>query len=332
MKLLLNSVFEWSDEQGRTLEAICPGIELAHTNTSNPEQLAPTGVDILVTEQVPRNLAAWNRLRWVQLLSAGANQLLGHPIQRTTIPVTTASGTHGVPIAQFVTCWSLMMAHRAAQLLQFKSSRTWPNRLALAGSILRGQTAGIIGYGSIGRECGRQLSALGMRVVCLKRDPDRRVDDGYNAWPGTGDPEGTIPSAWFGSHQVDDMLPRCDLIVVAVPCTPQTEGMLGARELQRLKVGARMIVISRGGIVPEQALADALRSGRLAEAVVDCFVQEPLPADHFFFDVPNLTLTPHMSGVYDGFWPAMVGLIRENLIRFQSGRPLLNLTNSDNGY
>jgi phosphoglycerate dehydrogenase-like enzyme len=93
-----------------------------------------------------------------------------------------------------------------------------------------------------------------------------------------------------------------------------------------------MIIISRGGIVDEAALAEALRSGQLAEAVVDCYVREPLPADHFFFDVPNLIMTPHMSGVYTGFWPLMVGLLGENLRRFRSGLPLLNLTHRRNGY
>ena len=332
MKLLLNSTFRWSDEQRQELKTICPGLELIEANASSPDQLDPTDVEILVTEQVPRNLEAWTRLRWVQLLSAGANQLLGHPIQRTAIPVTTASGTHGVPIAQFVTCTYLMMVHRMPELLQFKPSRTWPNRVALAGSTLRSQTVGIIGYGSIGRECARQLAALGMRVVCLKRDPATRRDDGYNAWPGTGDPEGTIPSAWFGPDQLSAMLPECDLVVVAVPSTPQTEAMIGSREFGLLKRGARMVVVSRGGIVIEQALADALRGGQLAEAVVDCFVREPMPPDHFFFEVPNLILTPHMSGVYKDFWPRMVDLIGENLRRVQSGRPLLNLTNPQNGY
>jgi len=224
------------------------------------------------------------------------------------------------------------MAHRMPRLLEFKPSRTWPDRVALAATTLRGQTVGIIGYGSIGRECARQLAALGMRVVCSKRDPASRRDDGYNAWPGTGDAEGAIPSAWFGPGQLDAMLPDCDLVVVAVPSTPQTEAMIGAREFGRMKPGARMIVVSRGGIVAEQALADALRNGQLAEAVVDCFVREPLPPDHFLLDVPNLILTPHMSGVYEGFWSRMVDLVGENLRRYQSGLSLLNLTNSKNGY
>lgn len=332
MKLLLNTIFKFSDAQRTALQTIWPGIELAEQSASSPEQLDGAGVEILVTEQVPRNLEAWSSLRWVQLMSAGANQLLNHPIQQSPIPVTTASGTHSVPIAQFVTCTWLMMAHRMPQLLQFQPTRIWPNRLALAGTTLRGQTVGIVGYGSIGRECARQLSALGMRVICVKRDPGNRMDAGYNAWPGTGDPEGRIPAGWFSPGQLHAMLPECDLVVVTAPSTPQTEGMIGNREFACLKPGARMIIISRGGIVVEQALADALRCGQLAEAVVDCYVREPLPADHFFFDVPNLIMTPHMSGVYDGFWPVMVGLLGENLRRFRAGQPLLNLTDRRKGY
>jgi len=246
--------------------------------------------------------------------------------------VTTASGTHGVPIAQFVTCTWLMMVHRMPQLLQFKPARAWPNRPSLASTTLHGLTAGIVGYGSIGRECARQLAALGMRIVCLKRDPASRTDTGYNAWPGTGDPEGSIPSAWYGPGQLEEMLPECDLVVVSVPSTPRTEGMIGGREFAWLKPGARMIIVSRGGIVGEAALADALRNGQLREAVVDCYVREPVPADHIFFDVPNLIMTPHMSGVYEGFWPVMLALLGENLRRFQAGLPLLNQTDRRYGY
>ena len=332
MKLLLNSAFNFTAAQRQDLQRIAPGLAIAEQNAAKPEELDPTDVEVLVTELVPRNLGDWTRLRWVQLLSAGSNQLLNHPIQQTAIPVTTASGTHGVPIAQYVTCAWLMMAHRMTQLLQFKPSRTWPNRQSLAAITLRERTVGIIGYGSIGRECARQLSALGMRVTCQKRDPANRADSGYNAWPGTGDPDGRIPSAWYGPDQLQEMLPQCDLVVVTVPSTPQTEGMIRSREFGWLKPGARMIIISRGGIVDETALAAALRSGQVAEAVVDCYVREPLPPDHFFFEVPNLLMTPHMSGVYEGFWPLLIGLISENLRRHQSGQSLLNLTHRQNGY
>jgi phosphoglycerate dehydrogenase-like enzyme len=331
MKLLLNAPFPFSDPQRQMLRAIVPGLEIVERNAA-PDELDPAGVDVLVTELVPRDISAWTNLRWVQLLSAGANQLLGHPIRETSIPVTTASGTHGVPIAQYITGTWLMMAHRMTAQLQFKPTRKWPDRRAIAATVLRGTTAGIIGYGSIGREAARQLSALGMRVICQKRDPAARKDTGYNAWPGTGDPDGTIPAAWYGPGQLADMLPQCDLVVVTVPSTPDTVGSIGTAEFARMKPGARMIIISRGGIVVERELADALRAGQLAEAVVDCYEKEPLNPDHFFFDVPNLIMTPHMSGVYEGFWPLLVELLAENLRRFHAKEPLLNLTHRTHGY
>jgi phosphoglycerate dehydrogenase-like enzyme len=332
MKLLLNTIFRFDESQRAALQAACPGLTLAEANTAKPDELDGADVDVLVTEQVPRNLAAWPRLRWVQLLSAGSNQLVGHPIQQSSIPITTASGTHGVPIAQYVTCAVLMLAHRMPQVLRYKETQQWPNRLALAGQVLRGQTVGIIGYGSIGRECARQLAALGLRILCLKRDPAARRDEGFNAWPGTGDPDGVIPAAWYGPDQLDEFLPQCDWVVVTVPSTPHTEGMLGLAQLARLKRSAHLIVISRGGIVPEPVLAEALRAGLLAGAAIDCYVREPLNGPHELFTTPQLLMTPHISGVYEGFWNLAVHLLAENLRRFQSGAPLLNAVNHRLGY
>ena len=332
MKLLLNTLFTFTEPQRGLLRAACPGIELVETNVANPDQLEGSDVDILVTEQVPKNLAAWPRLRWVQLLSAGSNQLVGHPLQQTSIPVTTASGTHGVPIAQYVTCAVLMLAHRMPQVLRYKESQQWPNRLALAGRLLPGQTVGIIGYGSIGRECARQLAALGLRVLCLKRDPQARSDEGFNAWSGTGDPEGRIPAGWYGPGQLAEFLPQCDYVIVTVPSTPRTEGMLGLAQLAQFKRSAHLIVISRGGIVPEAVLAEALRTGLLAGAAIDCFEREPLNGPHELFSTPNLIMTPHMSGVYEGFWGVFVGLLAENLRRFHAGARLLNSVNHQLGY
>ncbi len=332
MKLHLNTVFNFSDAQREALAAACPGLTIAETNTTKLDEVDGADVDILVSEQVPRNLAAWNRLRWVQLLSAGSNQLVGHPIQQTSIPVTTASGTHGVPIAQYVTCVVLMMAHRMPQVLDFQRTQKWPNRLALASQPLRGQTVGIIGYGSIGRECARQLTGLGLRVLCLKRDPATRRDEGFNAWPGTGDPDGKFPAGWYGPGQLAEFLPQCDFVIVTVPSTPDTDGMLGLKQLALCKRSAHLVVISRGGIVPETVLAEALRTGLLASAAIDCFEREPLNGPHDLFTVPNLLMTPHMSGVYQGFWEIFVDLLVENLRRFHTGAPLLNAVSHRLGY
>jgi len=332
MKIVVNELYRLSAEDIAALRASAPGVEVVEQPVSDPSQLDGRGVNVLITEQVPRDLSRWPDLQWVQLASAGSNHLRGHPLMATAIPVTTASGTHGVPIAQFITCSALMLAHRLPQLLEFGATQTWPDRLALSCSNLRGRTAGILGYGSIGRESARQLAALGMRVLCYKRDPQDRTDTGFNAWPGTGDPNGEIPSEWFGPGQLETLLPQCDLVVVTVPSTPVTEGLLGAKELAWLKPSAHLVHVSRGGVVDEAALADALRAGRLAGAVVDCFVREPVPPGYPLFGVPNLIMTPHMSGVSVSFWPAFNALLRENIRRFAAGEPLFNLVNRATGY
>jgi phosphoglycerate dehydrogenase-like enzyme len=289
-------------------------------------------VEILMTDlRVPRDLTAWPKLKWIQLISAGANQVTKTAIAESDILVTTASGLHGVPIAQFVTANLLMLVHCLPQLGEIQRARQWPpSRWNLRGAVVRGLTAGILGYGSIGRECARQLHALGMRIVAL--DPAGQRDDGYNAWPDTGDAAGALPALWFKPTDLPAMLKECDVLVVAAPYTPQTAGMIGAAELALLKPDARVIIISRGGIVQERPLADALQRGRLAGAAVDCFEQEPPPSDHFFYDTPNLIMTPHMAGAFEGFWPAMMTLFTENLRRFHAGRPLLNQTNKRLGY
>ena len=315
------------------LRAVCPGAEIveAHGNAAAREPDL-SNVNVLITDQkVPADLRACPRLEWMQLVSAGANQLLQHPLAETSIPVTTASGLHGVPIAQFAMGALLMLVHQFPQLAAIQATRQWPeSRWSLRGALLRGKTAGIVGYGSIGRECARQLHALGMRVVAL--DPGGKRDEGYNVWPGTGDPEGKIPERWFSPAQLRDMLPLCDVVVVAVPLTPATSGMIGRAELSLIGKDARIIVVSRGGIVDEPALAAALRDGQIAGAAVDCFVQEPPPADHVFYGAPNLIMTPHIAGAYEGFWPAMIALFTENLRRFKQGLPLLNLADKRLGY
>lgn len=332
MKILFNMPFELTAEHRAAIERLVPGVELEVVPATDPDKLDGAEVEVLVTEPVPRDLAKWPKLRWVQLLSAGSNHLRGHPVWAKPIAVTNASGTHAVPIAQYITVTWLMMMHRMPELMDFKATRTWPNRGALAGRVVRGMTAGIIGYGGIGRESARQLQALGMRVLCLKRDPSDRAHHGGNPFPGTGDPDGTIPESWYAPDQIGEFVAQCDLVVVTVPSTPATEGLIGAAELARMKPGARLILISRGGIVNESALAEALRSGQLGGAAVDCFVQEPTTPDHPFFDVPNLIMTPHMSGVFTDYWPVLFTLFEENLRRFTIRAPLLNTVDAKRGY
>lgn len=323
-RLLLNTTLGVADTTVAAWRQTWPDVEVVEHPARDPDTIDGRGVAALVSGALPRDLTRWPDLRWVQLTSAGADQLDGSPLAYADITVTTASGTHGVPIAEYVTAGWLMMLHSLPDALAFRQTRTWPDRARLAPATARGRTAGIIGYGAIGRECARQLSALGARIVCVKSDPSNRRDPHFNAWPGTGDPDGAIPRAWYGPDAVGDLIAESDLIVVTVPATPATIGLIGPAELARARPGARLVVVSRGGIVDEVALADGLRTGRLAGALLDCYAREPLPPDDPLFDAPNLLMTPHVSGLHDGFTAALAALVGENARRFAAGEPLLN--------
>jgi phosphoglycerate dehydrogenase-like enzyme len=333
MRALLHvGPFNLPDSAVDQLQNSCGEVESVTTCDATPlDELADTEFEILVAEEIPHNLARWPRLRFVQLVSAGINHLDGHPVWRSEIFVANASGTHSVPIAQYVTCAVLMLAHHMPRAIAPETTRHW-RREKLECTIVRGQTVGIIGYGSIGRECARQLHALGMRVVCMKRDPANRRDEGFTAWPGTGDPIGELPDRWFSSQQLDEMLPSCDVIVVTTPATMETLGMIGIKEFALMKKTAVLVNVARGGIVDEQALAEAVRKQSLAGAVVDCFATEPIPPEHVYFDTPGIILTPHVAGVCDEFWPIMAKLLDENVRRFVAGSPVLNLVDVRRGY
>jgi phosphoglycerate dehydrogenase-like enzyme len=298
----------------------------------HPDRIDGRNAVVLVTERIPRELDAWPKLRFVQILSAGINQLAEHPIWKRGIPVATASGLYSVPMAQFATAALLSLAHRMTEITQLKLTNQWPSRVSLKGSIVRGKTVGILGYGSIGRECARQFKCLGMRIVCMSRGCSRSNEDHFLAWPGTGDPHGEIPEQWFTPDQIHEMLPLCDILLVAAPRTPATESFIGARELALLPPNAHVIVISRGGIVDETALAQALHSGHIGGAWVDAYLSEPPLPSHPLFAAPNVVLTPHMSGVYNEYWSVFPRLLAENLRRLSNAEPLLNLANGELGY
>jgi phosphoglycerate dehydrogenase-like enzyme len=197
---------------------------------------------------------------------------------------------------------------------------------------IRGATLGVIGYGSIGRELARMVTAaFGMRVLACKRDPTARADLGYGP-PGTGDPEGALPAEWFGPAQLHRMLPRCDAVVLCAPLTRETRHLIDAAAISAMKSTAYFINVGRGATVDEVALARALADRRLAGAAIDVFAQEPPPAGHPFYDLDNVILSPHVSGFLPSYDDRCAELFAENLRRFLHGAPLLNLVDRARGY
>jgi phosphoglycerate dehydrogenase-like enzyme len=316
------------------LRAVSPDLVVA---AADPGAADYARTDILYAGDPPRELSRAPHLKWVQVHMAGVNALYGHPLYtKTRIPITTTSGVHAATIAEYALTVILALAHRVPRMVDWRMKGRWPpdeQRWPLfVPTELRDATLGVIGYGSIGRELARMAkTALGMRVLACKRDPSRRTDDGYRL-PGTGDPEGALPEAWFAPARLHELLARCDVVVMCAPLTAETHAMIGAAELAAMKRSAFFVNVGRGATVDETALAAALEDGRLAGAAVDVFSEEPPPAGHPLYARDNAIVSPHVSGFLASYDDRCTDLFAENLSRFLTGAPLLNLVDRARGY
>lgn len=260
------------------------------------------------------------KLRWLQLTSAGVDRLLESPILGSGITVTTASGIHAIPIGEYVLGAMLALAKGFPQAMAAQRERAWRPYLP---EELHGMTVGIIGLGAIGREVARLAKAFGMRVLACRRSCQR---------PQERPPDAPEVDLLLPPSQLQRLLAEADYLVLAVPLTPETRGLIGPRELATMKRGARLINVARGSVVDEDALLDALRSGHLAGAVLDVFRQEPLPPESGLWELPQVLLTPHISGGTPRYMERAIELFCDNLRRYLAGEPLRNVVDPQRGY
>ena len=301
-------------------------------NGRYPEDRATTAEILYTYGNLPKPEVAPN-LRWVQLHSAGINQLFDQPFWDSDILFTTASGIHAPNMAQYALAQILAWAYRIPTWFKVKNQKTWPqNRWDnYVPTELRGQTLGIIGYGSIGRELARLAKGIGMTVLATKRDARRIEDTGYNL-PGTGDPHGNLPDRIYPGEATRSMVAECDYIVNTLPDTEKTHHLFNEEMFRTMKPSAFFINIGRGGTVNEEDLIRALKKGWIAGAGLDVFEKEPLPDESPLWQLDNVILTPHVSGFTPNYDGRATDLFAENLRRYLHGKPLLNLVNRETGY
>lgn len=270
---------------------------------------------------------------------------------------TTSSGIHAPQITEHVLGTLLALTHHIPQLLEWQRESRWGSHSAAGGYFgtvhdLAQKTIGILGYGAIGRQVGRVAKALGMRVLAYtaspKDTPESRRDESYIV-PGTGDLEGTVPDAWF--HGLDAVSRRAflaqgiDVLLVAVPLTPQTLGFLGKEEIEILGRprpgtgrGAYVVNIARGPIVDHEALIEGLKKGLepglggLAGASLDVTDPEPLPSSSELWGMKNVIVTPHVSGVGSQYMERCLEVLEINLKRLDAGEKLVNEVRREKGY
>ncbi len=322
----------FTESQLDRLRAVSPELEIVQKSVKEQWDGMDTGQFFEGNEQVlygfmpPRDLSVAPKLRWVQLHSAGINQLAGHPIVQSDILVTTSSGIHAVPIGEFAIAMMLALTRRVPRMVRMQDSGQWPpdRWRTFLGTEMRGKTLGVVGYGSIGRETARIAKrGFAMRVVALTRG-GVKADRGYHE-PGVGDPEGELPDEWVGRDRLPDLLAQSDFVLVSVPLTPETTRLIGETELRAMKPTAYIVNIARGEIIDEDALVQALKENRIAGAGLDVFAHEPLAPESELWHLENAILAPHVSSATPSYDDRAVALFGENLRRFINGEPLLNL-------
>ena len=259
-------------------------------------------------------------LKWIQSPSSGINYYLAIPeLVESDVLLTSARGTHAACLAESTFGMILGFTRGIIESKVYQQQHEWAIRQIRPKLVeLTGSTMGIIGFGAFGRALAKRAQAFDMQIVAVDIFPANKPD---------------YVKALWGLDQLDDLLRESDYIVVTVPATPDTDGMLGAEQLALMKPEAMLLGMSRGGVIDQAALAKALRENRLAAAALDVFKPEPLPADSNLWDLENLLITPHIAGgtQYEG--QHILNIFTENLARFlQNDLPLRNQIDKKQGF
>ncbi|OGO16610.1 MAG: hypothetical protein A2Y93_16600 [Chloroflexi bacterium RBG_13_68_17] len=318
------------------LKAVSPRLRLHVQPVQKVEELSADllgEIEVLYTQRVLPDPEAVPNLRWIQFHFAGVDHAEGHPLLRSKVQVTTLSGAAMPQMAEFALMSILALGRRLPWILADKAKKRWAeDRFERFRPLeLRGSTVGLVGYGSVGREIARLCKAFGAQVLAAKRDLMRLEDDGY-ALEGLGDPRAEQADRLYPPQALGSMVSLCDFVVVAVPLSADTRGMIGKTIFARMKPSAFLIDVSRGGVVDHGALIEALNEKRLAGAALDVYPLEPLPEGSPLWDMPGVIVSPHVAGASGQYYERATELFAENLQRYLTGRPLLNRYDPARGY
>ncbi|HEX3744991.1 MAG TPA: D-2-hydroxyacid dehydrogenase [Bryobacteraceae bacterium] len=257
------------------------------------------------------------QVRWVHCRAAGLDDLLSAEVVSHSAILTNGTGVFSPPLGEFVLGAVIYFAKDFRRLIRNQMAGVWE---PFDVTEIAGQTAGIVGYGDIGRAAAERLKAMGLNILALRRSVPAA---------GAHDP---LVSRYFTPDALGEILPQCDYVVIAAPLTPETRGMLGAREFAAMKPTAVVINVGRGAIVDEAAMIDALTGKRILGAALDVFATEPLPAGHPFYKLENVLLSPHSTDHTRDWLERAMQFFLEQFARFAEGETLRNVVDKKRGY
>ncbi|KAL2831726.1 hypothetical protein BDW59DRAFT_139909 [Aspergillus cavernicola] len=320
---------------------------LLQHGTPIPSEIARDSTIVVTLGNLPNPEDAKD-IKFIHFFSAGLDKVIHNPIfLDSSVPITTSTGIHGPPIAEWTLLNWLAASRQYQYTLENQKKHVWGRGEAYAqGHDQVGKKVGILGYGSIGRQIARVAVALGMTVHAYtaspRPTPSSRHDPHYIV-PGTGDADGTLPISW--NHGTDKASLHAflslglDHIVVSLPLTPQTTHLLGAEEFAVLAASKPpnhpnpyLTNISRGKVIDQDALIASLKSGELSGAALDVTDPEPLPENHPLWDAPNVQISPHVSALGKEYFLRSFDVVRENLERVKRGEALVNEYKRGKGY
>lgn len=302
-------------------------VKVVENPEEKPRTLPPELIkdcDILLCTFPPENHQEMTRLKMIQISSAGYKQLIGQKLEERNIKACNALGVFDVPIGEWNMAMMINLARDVRSLIRNQEAQVW-DRDARFQKEISGSVAGIWGYGGIGRETARLAKALHMKVHVLSRSGVKPRENIYCV-PGTGDPNGTLPDRVFLMNEKEEFLKGLDFLIMAIPQTLNTEGIVGEGELKMLHPKTYLLNPARGPLIKEDALMRALSEGWISGAALDTHYYYPMPPGHPFWKMPNVILTPHISGssASPHFLERVWDIFGQNVERFQNGEALLN--------
>jgi phosphoglycerate dehydrogenase-like enzyme len=293
-------------------------IHTCNTYSELPARLAETKAEVIYsvrfagTPDFPRQqLLSADHVNWISVGGSGTDHLL--PWDPSLVTVTNAAGVAADMMAEYVLGCVLSFRLKLRQFQRAQQQHQWSG-----GSVtpVAGQTALLIGLGQTNQAVAKRLQAMDVRVL------------GVRANPGPSDNVDQV----YPTETLTTLLPQADIVVVAVPLLPTTRQLLSHREFQSMKANTILVDVSRGGVVDETALIQALQSGHLSGAALDVFSEEPLPSEHALWDMENVIITPHCSSVYEGWEDRSVEMFANNLHRYRQGQTLDRIVDPQRGY